>query len=513
MKLASIFTDHMVLQRDMPLYIFGTGEGKVKVTFLGETAEGTSENGKWRVKLSPKPFGGPYEMKIDLGGEELVLRDILIGDVFLASGQSNMEMPLFATESGFSDAVNCDNASIRYFTVPRRYKKGVDTYGYHFAGMYNCDTPWQIKTEEASLNFTAIGHYFAEYLQKEVNVPIGIISCNWGGRRIEAFIEKSYFYGVPSLDGQMKAFNEFTSSLDMEEYEKDFKKFTKDVEEYIKEKHKGKLDETRRLGVYAVAPKVNLDDFPQKLKGPYDSVSPSVLWESMFSEIVPFGVRAMLWYQGESNGYDRDYLEKYLTFLKCIREQFECDMDVYAVELAPYIGSHADLKDIADLKFITGNNWAFLREDQQKATLMGDKNYLVTSAEQGDIFEIHPKRKKEIARRLSLKAMKHTYGMDILADQPIFKSVEFKDGKAYITLYNADGLYGQTGGVEMLIAGKDKVLKRGVVSITEDNRLVVHSPEVPEPEIVRYGFGMYYFGKHIYNGAGLPLAPFRTDKD
>ena len=109
--------------------------------------------------------------------------------------------------------------------------------------------------------------------------------------------------------------------------------------------------------------------------------------------------------------------------------------------------------------------------------------------------------------------MKHTYGMDILADQPVYKSAEFKDGKAYITLYNADGLYGQTGGVEMLIAGKDKVLKRGVVSITEDNRLVVHSPEVPEPEIVRYGFGMYYFGKHIYNGAGLPLAPFRTDKD
>ena len=111
MKLASIFTDHMVLQRDMPIRVFGTGEGKVKVTFLGETAEGTSENGKWRVELSPKPSGGPYEMKIDLGEDVVTLSDILIGDVFLASGQSNMEMPLFATESGFSDAENCANVS------------------------------------------------------------------------------------------------------------------------------------------------------------------------------------------------------------------------------------------------------------------------------------------------------------------------------------------------------------------------------------------------------------------
>ncbi len=511
MKLASIFTDHMVIQRNMTIRVFGSGEGKVRVQFLGETAEGMSENGKWCLYLSPKPSGGPYEMKINLNGEEITLKDILIGDVFLACGQSNMEMPLFTTESGFSDAKNCQNDSIRYFTVPRRYKKGVDTYGFHFTDMYNCDAPWQICSEESALSFSAIGHYFAEYIREEINVPVGIISCNWGGRRIEAFIEKSYFYGVPALEGQMRAFEEHNRSIDMEKYEKDFSEFEENVEKYINEKHKGRLEETRRIGIYAGAAKADLSGYPVIAKGPYDSVSPSNLWDSMFSEIVPFGARGMLWYQGESNGNDRDYCEKYLTFLKCIREQFECDMDVYAVELAPYIGSHADIKVIADGIFITENNWAFLREQQQMATVKGKRNYLVTTQELGDLFEIHPKRKKELSRRLALKALKYTYGKDIKADQPTYKSAEFRDGKAYITLDNAEGLFGQLYGVEMMIAGEDRVLHRAYVSIMEDNRLCVQSQMVPKPVLVRYGFGMYYFGKHIYNGAGLPLAPFRTD--
>ena len=232
----------------------------------------------------------------------------------------------------------------------------------------------------------------------------------------------------------------------------------------------------------------------------------------MFETIVPYGVKGLLWYQGESNGVELDYTEKYLVFLKALRERFGCDIDAYAVELAPWMGDIAEyMKQPLD-RFVTEGNWAFLREQQQRATEIGERNYLATTMELGDTYDIHPHNKRDVAYRLALKAMKYTYGMDIKADQPIYDSVEFKEGKAYITLKHSEGLFGEADGVNMFIAGEDKVLHRAKVEIVSDNRLCVYSEQVSEPVLVRYAFDMHYFGKHLYNDAGLPMAPFRTDR-
>ena len=514
MKLASIFTDKMILQRDTPIRVFGTGNGVVTVRFLGEIVTEKGENGKWCVKLSPQPFGGPYSMGIDLDGKTITLSDILIGDVFLACGQSNMSMPLFRTESGIDDSRHCDNENIRYYTVPRRSKKGEDCYGLNFEGMYLEDKPWSICNEESSLHFSAIGHYFAQYVQRETNVPIGIISCNYGGRRIEAFIEKSYFYGVPALENQMREFKNYVKDLDMVEYEKKYVDFTVKIKEFIDSKPNDYVDFIKKTDLYSAQYILNSGGKnPKAPVGPYDARSPGTLWETMFSEIVPFGVRALLWYQGESNGREMDYYEKYLVFLKCIREQFGCEMDAYAIELAGYIENAKEYIKNPGNYFATENDWAFLREQQQRATEIGERNFLVTSQGLGDLYDIHPKRKKDLAVRLAKKVLRHTYGMDIVADQPIYHSVEFEDGKAYITLDNAEGLYGYTDGVNMYIAGDDHILHQATVEILPDNRLCVYSEDVKEPVLVRYGFCMYYFGTHLYNKGGLPLAPFRTDRD
>lgn len=512
MKIATIFTNHMVLQRGIPIRVFGSGDGEVTVRFLGETVRGKSENGKWCVFLSSREAGGPYEMEVDLNNEKTVLHDVLIGDVFLACGQSNMEMPLFRTESGFEDSEHCENENIRYFDVPRRYKKGKDNYGYNFEDLYVTQEPWKLCTKDTALHFTAIGHYFAAYIQKEIGVPVGIISCNWGGRRIEAFIEPSYFEELPSLKKQMQEFTAHNESLDMEQYENEYAHFSKKLESYIKTRLPEQFERTKKLGVYAAVAKIDLSGFPNSPKGPYDSTSPATLWNNMFSEIVPFGVRALLWYQGESNADDADYCEKYLIFLKCLREQFACSMDAYAVELAPYMGSYKMMNETHMDAFVTKQGWAHLREQQQEATVKGERNYLVTTQELGELFDIHPKRKKELSHRLAKKVLCHSYGMDIAADQPVYRSVEFKDGKTYITLDNADGLYGNLQEVNIYIAGDDHVLQNATVEILPDNRLCVYSEKVENPVLVRYGFGMFYFGQHIYNGAGLPLAPFRTDK-
>lgn len=512
MKPANIFTDKMVLQRDLPIKVFGTGDGIVSVHFLGETVTAKSENGKWCVSLSKRPFGGPYTMEIELNDDKIIINDILIGDVFLACGQSNMEMPLFRTESGFEDSLHCDNDNIRYYTVPRRLKKGVEDYGYHFEPLLSKEEPWVECNSESAIHFSAIGHYFAEYIQRKTNVPVGIISCNWGGRRIEAFIEKSYFYGVPSLESQMIEFENYMENLDMEEYEREFADYSLEYKNFLDERFPDDFGFARKVGVYSAVAKTSLAGQPMPPLGPYDGASPATLWETMFAEIVPFGVRALLWYQGESNGNDMDYCEKYLVFLKCIREQFDNEMDAYAVELAPFYRDHKDYNEFPMDHFVTEKNWAFLREQQQDATVKGKRNYLITTQELGSLYDIHPIRKKELAQRLAKKVLHHTYGFDIAADQPVYRSVEFRDGKAYITLDNSDGLYGFTYNVNMYIAGGDCVLHPATVEILPDNRLCVYSEEVEEPVLVRYGFGMYYFGRHLYNEAGLPLAPFRTDR-
>ena len=513
MKLAAIFTDSMVIQRDMPIKVFGTGDGTAKVTFMGETAVAEAKDGKWCAALAPRQAGGPYTMDIELDGNVVTLNDILIGDVFIAGGQSNMEMPVFKTEGGFDEAKYCANDSIRYFTVVRRYKPGADNCSWHFVDMYTCDTPWQKCCEESALNFTAIGHYFAKYINKEIGVPVGIISCNLGGRRIEDFIAKEYFYGNHVLDAQIKEFDRHNSQLDMDAYEQKYAEFEKCLERYVTEEKAGHMEFTRKVGLRASAPGIETV-MPYPEKGPYDSVSPSTLWNSMFATIVPYGVKGLLWYQGESNGNELDYTEKYLTFLKCLREKFECDIDAYAVELAPWIGNMTEYMQQPMDRFVTENNWAFLREQQQRATEIGERNYLVTTQELGDTYDIHPHNKKDVAYRLALKALKYTYGMDIKADQPVYKSVEFADGKAYITLDHAQGLYGygEARGVNMYIAGDDKILHKATVEILSDYRLCVYSDEVTNPVLVRYGFDFYYFGRHLYNDAGLPLAPFRTDK-
>ena len=513
MKLASIFTDSLVLQRDMPVRVFGTGNGKAVVSFCGNTAKAQAQDGKWCVTLPEVPYGGPYTMEIDLNGEKKVLKDILVGDVFLCCGQSNMAMPLFQTQYGYEDARTTNNDNIRYFTVPRRYKPGADNHGWNFVDLYDCDIPWQKSCEEAALRFSAIGHYFAKYIYEQTQVPVGIVSCNWGGRKIEPFIDKKYLYDNPDTSKLIEEFDQYCDSLDMEDYEKKYAEFLSAMENAIQTTRKDYIKETEKLGIRPATQRYTAADFPAPVYGPYDSFSPSTLWQSMFATIVPYGVKAMLWYQGESNGYDMDYTSKYLTFLECIRENFQQDIDAYAVELAPFMQDTNLMAERLSDPLAKEQNWAFLREQQQDAVKKGTKNYLVTTIDLGEMFDIHPRNKKDVAYRLALKVRKYTYGEDIPADQPVYSSVEFKEGKAYITLENGDGLYGNTGMVAMQIAGSDKIPYPATVEIAEDGRLCVYSDKVPEPVLVRYGFDMYYFGGYLYNNANLPLAPFRTDRD
>ena len=514
MELAKVFTDSMVLQRDEVIKIFGTGSGIVEIEFDKEVKRQEVCSEEWCVELRPRPAGGPYTMRVKLNGEETVLSDIMMGDVWFAFGQSNMEMPLFKTEHGISEAENYSNDNIRFFTVPRRQKKDRANWDWHFANMESVDTPWQRCGGEASLYFCAMGYYFAKEINKELNVPIGVVACNWGGRKIEPFTDKKHLYECEATRAQIEDFDDYVSKLDMEKYEKEFDRYVEEMEYYHTKVRCDELELVKRMGVKSAAkypaPPANVHGIG---RGPYDSWSPSTLWESMISRIVPLRAKGMIWYQGESNSEDTDYLEKYGAFLKCIRDNFGYNMPVYAIELASFSVWWDKSGGLHPVRFVTENNWAFLREQQQRATEIYDNNYLVTSMDYGELFDIHPVEKEQLAKRAAKKALKHTYGYDIYADQPVYKSVCFEGSKAYITLESGEGLYCcDPKFVYIYVAGADKQLKKADVEIIGDNLLCVHSEEVDEPVLVRYAFDNYYEGLHIYNKAGLPLAPFRTDK-
>lgn len=516
MELASVFTDSMVLQRDMPIKIFGSGEGNVSVELDGERRSARSENGKWCVELGQRPAGGPYEMHIDLNGREITLTDIMMGDVWLAAGQSNVEMPLFKTENGLSEARHSKNDNIRLFTVPRRQKKDSTIWGGCFLIKKQEDTPWQRCSEESALNFSALGYYFARGLNRETNIPVGIIDCSWGGKRIEPFIDRRHCYECDALRDLISDYDEYLSTLDMQEYERAYERYVTETNEYFEKLKGDSIELVRRLGIRSAArrhcelPK----EFPEVARGPYDQYSPGTLWDNMLSRLVPLQIKGMLWYQGESNGADTDYLEKYGAFLKCLRDNFGYSIPVYAVELAGFSMLGWESYDgICENRFVTENNWAFLREQQQKATEVFDNNYLVTSMELGDFRDIHPIEKAELAERLLKKALKYSYGCAIEADQPIYKSVRFENSRAYIALEHGEDLYCEApNGVGIYIAGEDKALKRARIESISDNLICVYSPEVKTPVLVRYAFDNCYMGLQLYNRVGLPLAPFRTDR-
>ena len=191
------------------------------------------------------------------------------------------------------------------------------------------------------------------------------------------------------------------------------------------------------------------------------------------------------------------------------------DMPFYAIELAGYAHPDGGIEaQISDDRFVTEEipcNWAYNREQQQEATRVGENNYLVTSMELGDTMNLHPIQKKELAHRTVLKVLKYTYGFEIQADQPIYRSASFEGDCVRITLDHAEGLFcPHLKHVKMFVADESHVLKRAEVRI-EGEELVVRSKEVDHPVLVRYGFDFYYDGCHIYNEAGLPLSPFRTD--
>jgi sialate O-acetylesterase len=406
LKPAFIFTDHAILQCKKPIYIWGESDSDtVTVTFDGVSATATVENGKFLCELPPMEPNIRSELIFETENDKLPLTDIITGEVWIASGQSNMEHPTFCTEYDAKDLV--DDADIRLFTVPRRtFYKG-DTYGFHFDSLHSVDTPWQRCTVDEALHFTAVGYFFAHKLKAGLDIPVGIISCNWGATPVESWTRKEYLLSDPLARrawDKKQAEIEAAGGIDVliaqyTEYQSKLKEFCLSYDAPAITRERGVAWYLRHAGEGQppLPMEISFYRFPTSLR------------ENMLERIVPYSVRGVIWHQGESNtstetDSKEHYMANYRAMMADWREAFKNpEMPFYLVQIAgvAWRGEGSDY-------------WTGVR-DAQEALSKQEKNvYMTVSYDLSEPDNIHPAKKQPMGERLAAAALSNTYGKDIV---------------------------------------------------------------------------------------------------
>jgi sialate O-acetylesterase len=620
LKLAKIFTDHMVLQRQKPIQIWGWAAANQAITISFANADQSvvaDANGKYLVSLPPMEAGGPFELKVTDGSNHINITDVLIGDVWLLSGQSNMEWQMRLAKDYQKEKKDANYPKIRHFFVE------------HEVTMTPQDDlksgSWKIASEDNAGDFSAIGFFFAREIFNKTNIPIGLLHSSWGGSQIEGWISKegmltsselaNYAQKMPGnwleadalVDKKLRlqlfgneAIN--PSLIDEGKYIKpgyDFSKWqtapspigqwdwkgiwafrgkgfmAKSIEmpENMASKPStlglgiqngrnqlyinGKLvADTTIFGIrkYNIPANIwkkganqlviafskmaepswygmGVDGNPTDLyvATTTDKMDISENWKilpsfaesheyvhsannvgttiynSMIAPIVPYAMRGVLWYQGETNtGRAFQYRHSFPLLINDWRKKWKEEFPFYFVQLSSY-GKYQNSNE--------GSKWAELRE-AQTLTLSLPKTGMAVTTDIGDPNDIHPTNKQDVAKRLAALALKNDYGQDIVAYGPIFESVVYKKGKAIISFKNIGaGLmvkdkFGYLKGFE--IAGDDKIFAYAKASIL-DNKVVIDYSKKKKPKAIRYAWADAPDDANLYNAEGFPASSFRTD--
>lgn len=484
-RLPAVFGHHMVLQRgcDVPVWGWADPGEEIRVSVhTSEAAATADEDGRWRVVLAPVDAEGPHEMTV-AGTNEIVLSDVLVGEVWLCSGQSNMEWGIKAVEDAEAEAAAADHPRIRLFHVPHT------TSGYpedDVAARWKPCAPETI-VEGGWLGFSAVAYYFGRAVQKELGVPVGLIDSSWGGTRIEPWMPRIGFESAPSLGEALDQIRAAEPAYHMA-----MATAANDVEDYIPSLRQA-LSEGRRLPGPPEWPKHGLDQV----------TGPTGIYNGMIHPLAPFAIRGAIWYQGESNrGDGMLYAEKMKALIGGWRTVWaQGDFPFYFVQLAPF--RHGDGKP-----WLLPEIW-----EAQTASLAIPNTGMVVTTDVGNIDDIHPRNKKNVGERLALLALAETYDRrDRVHSGPLYESHSVENGTVRVWFAHAEsGLASRDGGALtwFQVAGEDRVFHDAAARI--DGRTVVAgSGSVPHPVAVRFGWHQEA-QPNLVNREGLPASPFRTD--
>ncbi|HEX8429019.1 sialate O-acetylesterase [Hymenobacter sp.] len=460
-RLPALVGDHMVLQRDVKVPIWGWADPgeKVALTFQGKTYAATpATTGKWQIMLPAIPAGGPYTMTIK-GQNTLTIQDILVGDVWLASGQSNMELPLrdpnAPSPNSYPLIVNAEQEvaaanfpRIRQFTVKKvtAYQPQTENQGYN----------WKVCSPSTAGQFSAVAYFFARDLYKRYNVPIGIISSPWGGTPAEAWVSGAALKTLPDFQAP--------------------------------------VTELEQLAATVPATDNNAQN------------KPTTLYNGMIAPLIPYALKGVIWYQGESNANrGEQYRTLFPALIKDWRGRWGYEMPFLFVQLANFNESPTEP---------TESDWAELREAQAQALVL-PRTGMAVALDIGDAKDIHPANKQDVGHRLALVARKVAYGdKQVVASGPTFQSMSVSGNTAKLRFTGVGSGLVVKGGNGALkgfaVAGADKKFYWATATV-QGQDVVLSSSAVPTPVAVRYAWANNPEA-NLYNREGLPAAPFRTDQ-
>lgn len=488
-RLPGFFGDHMVLQRGIPVPVWGwadAGEevaGEEVAVQLGTTRTvrtAADANGRWQVKLPVMPAGGPHTLTVS-AANRIVIRDVLVGEVWLCSGQSNMEWTVARSLNPEQEIAAGDHPQIRHLKVAKK------TSGHPLDDL---SANWQVCSPATVANFTAAGYYLARELQKELGVPIGLLNSSWGGTRIEPWTPIPGFERVPVLADILTQVRRTLPGNP--QYQAALKKHVAATEAWI-EKAKAALDDGEPVSLNP--------EFPAAYQPLIRHTDPTAIYNAMIHPLVGYGMRGVIWYQGESNHSEGMlYHEKKKALVGGWRKIWGLgEFPFYYVQIAPFRYGAEDPKILARF-------W-----EAQATSLEIPNTGMVVTSDIGNVGDIHPKNKQEVGRRLALLALKNDYGRsELVASGPTFASMAIEGNSLRIRFANGAGLRSRDGKslTHFEIIGEQAEFV-GATARIEGDSVVLSSLEIKRPAAMRFAWHKLA-EPNLENGAGLPAAAFRA---
>jgi sialate O-acetylesterase len=490
-KLSAIFGSHMVLQRDQANPVWGTAAAGEQITVaIGDQNHSATaaDDGAWKVKLAPLPAGGPHKITIKgNNSSEVVLDDVLVGEVWICSGQSNMQWSVSQSFNGDLEALSAKNTNIRHISVPN---VGTQEPKWTFNGA------WTVCGPDNAGQLSAVGYFFGRRLQETLGVPVGLIDDAWGGSACEAWINRETL----TKDGR---FPELLARW--EQTEKDFAGGKLDAD-YVVALEKWKKEAAAAKEAGKIPPRE-----PQPpIRLMEGNSRPGNIYNGVLKSTIGYGIRGAIWYQGESNaGRAYQYRDLFPLMIQSWRQEWgQGDFPFYYVQLA----------DFLDEKSAPGDSsWAELREAQTMTMSKLPNTGEAVIIDLGEANDIHPRNKQFVAERLARWALAKDYGVPNVAYRsPTYKAMETDGDKVNVKFdYVLSGLrafdYKDVRG--FAVAGEDKQWHWAKAEITGEYKdtVTVSSPEVKNPVAVRYGWADNPVCNLRDSQSALPVTPFRTD--
>lgn len=476
LKLPSIFGHHMVLQRDMENPIWGWAEPNagVSINFAGKAIAAKADaDGRWKAKLPSLP-GSSHAMNLTItsGSDKITLSNIVMGEVWICSGQSNMQWSVDQSYDPDLEKATANYPNIRLISVPQ---VGTQEEQDDFDGQ------WDICTPATVGQFSGVGYFFGRQLHQTLGVPIGLIDNAWGGSAAEAWVER----GVLEKDGR---FDDYIAQWVETEKTFDYEKA---------------MAEWRTKAEAAKAAGKNPPRAPRNtLAGQH---RPGNLWAGVLHPTIGYGIRGTIWYQGESNaGRAYQYDDLFGLMITEWRKAWgQGDFPFYWVQLA-------DFRDEVDTP--GENDWAELREAQTNTLALPNTGQAVIY-DIGEGRDIHPRDKQNVGKRLARIALAKDYGIPVHYQSPSYKSMEIKGNKAVLTFENVGSTlytFDTRDAVGFAVAGEDKTWYNATGKLVGKDKVEVTSPDVESPVAVRYAWAVNPVA-NLRSREGLPVVPFRTD--